>query len=127
MPVLHDERAAVEKRLAQVAIDLGLHVAPKQQNSLVLKQASLANSAAEMSVTSPSKDNRPGMKCRKCNTRLRPRVAAESIQKFNTLCQALGMAPERVDALADQHGPLCMRCLAKWGTGEDDLDPTPRR
>jgi hypothetical protein len=58
IPVLHHELAAVEKRLSQIAINLGFHhLTPGQRNSLFLEQTTLANSLAAMSPTSQSKDD----------------------------------------------------------------------
>jgi hypothetical protein len=57
MPTRHHERDAVEKRLAQISIELGFqNLTPGQRASLLREQAALKNAHWEMSALVPSQN-----------------------------------------------------------------------
>jgi hypothetical protein len=57
MPLQLYERAAVEKRLAQISIELGFdHLSPGQRVAVELEQSLLRNAIAEQSFATPSEN-----------------------------------------------------------------------
>lgn len=61
------------------------------------------------------------MECKRCHAAISPFIAGETTRTIKTVCEAMGMSPDAVDALLKQQSPLCRTCMAEWGAGEEDF------
>ena len=64
----------------------------------------------------------PTIQCRKCNLKITPTAAAESMRRMRIYIQAVGKPSELAEFLLERAGPLCRRCMMHWGAA-DDLNP----